>query len=59
MKLYEIEGPVKDYYMDDQEITQHSSDRLGKALSGFFGVGKSISKLSQVLVYAMVKGSIS
>jgi hypothetical protein len=45
--------------MEDEEITQHSSDCLEKALSGILGTFKITSKLSQVLAYAAVKGAIS
>jgi len=40
-------------------LTQHSSDRLEKALSRILGPVKSTSKLSQVLAYAVVKGTVS
>jgi hypothetical protein len=41
------------------EITQDSSDRLGKALRAILGPGKITSKLSQVLAYTAVKSTVS
>jgi hypothetical protein len=44
---------------ENGQLTQHSSDRLEKALSRILGAVKSTSKLSQVLAYAAVKGTVS
>jgi len=44
---------------ENGQLTQHSSDRLEKALSRILGAVKSTSKLSQVLAYAVVKGTVS
>jgi hypothetical protein len=45
--------------MRDGEITQNSSDRLAKALSAILDDVKISSKLSQVLAYAVLKGTVS
>ena len=43
----------------NRQLTQHSSYRLEKALSRILGAVKSTSKLSQVLAYTVVKGTVS
>jgi hypothetical protein len=43
----------------NRQLTQHSSDRLEKALSRILGAVKSTSKLSQVLAYAVVNDTVS
>jgi hypothetical protein len=45
--------------MEDGGISQSSSDRLAKALSAILGHANITSKLSQVLAYAVVKGTVS
>ncbi len=45
--------------MEDEEITQHSSDRLEKVLSGILDPVEITSKLSQLLAYTAVKGTVS
>jgi hypothetical protein len=45
--------------MENEQSSRRSSDRLEKALSRILGAVKSTSKLSQVLAYAVVKGTVS
>jgi len=45
--------------MENQQPSLGSYDRLEKALRGILGTGEIIRKLSQVLAYAAVKGSVS
>jgi len=45
--------------MENQQPSLGSYNRLEKALSGILGTGKITRKLSQVLAYAAVKGSVS
>jgi len=45
--------------MENQQPSLGSYDRLEKALRGILGTGEITKKLSQVLVYAAVKGSVS
>lgn len=45
--------------MEDEEISQHSSDRLEKVLSRILGPMEITSKLSQLLAYTAVKGTVS
>ena len=45
--------------IENQKPSRRSYDRLEKALSRILGAVKSTNKLSQVLAYAVVKGSIS
>jgi len=45
--------------MENRQSSRHSYDRLEKAVSGILGTGEITKKLSQVLAYAAVKGSVS
>jgi hypothetical protein len=47
------------YDMEHQEITEHGSDGLAKALKALFGTGKITSQLSRVLAFAAEKGTVS
>ena len=44
--------------MENGQLTRHFSDPLEKALSGILSAVKITSKLSQVLAYAAVKGTV-
>jgi len=45
--------------MENRQSSRRSYDRLEKAVSGILGTGEITRKLSQVLAYAAVKGSVS
>ena len=45
--------------MGNRQSSQRSYDRLERALRRILGAVKSTSKLSQVLAYAVVKGTVS
>jgi len=45
--------------MENRQSSRRSYDRLEKAVSGILGTGEITKKLSQVLAYAAVKGSVS
>lgn len=45
--------------IENRKSSRHSYDRLEKALSRILGAVKSTRKLSQVLAYAAVKGTVS
>jgi hypothetical protein len=45
--------------MQNGDLPQHSSERLANALSTMLGHAEITSKLSQVLIYANVKGTVS
>ena len=45
--------------MENQQSSRRSYDRLERALSRILGAVKSTSKLSQVLAYAVVNGTVS
>ena len=45
--------------MENGQLSRHSFDRLEKAMGGILGPVKITSELSQVLVYAVVKETVS
>ena len=45
--------------IENRKSSRHSYDRLEKALSRILGAVKSTRKLSQVLAYAAIKGTVS